>query len=386
MEEQSEPVRVYIRIRPEFEEKNAGTPQKNSRGQTTLGVTSNNCCTVIDAHSIKILPPDGTYGPKKNVAVDDKVFSFDKILPDNTSQEDVYRCVADNVHATVRGYNTTIFAYGTTGSGKSYTMTGNKAAPGIIPRAIGDLFKHIENAAAEEHDVFFYVRLSYVELYNNTFRNLLESVHQGPAPRHDKIEVRESQSAGVFLAGPNLRFPVTSALEAFQLISRGNKMRAVGATACNDFSSRSHAILTIHVESRILSHVKSELRLGKMHLVDLAGSERLALSGAEGETRLETQNINLSLTALGDVLSALSKNATAMAAQHRGQNNNKASLVPVPYRNSKLTQLLKDSLGGNSKTVMLTTIRVTDEYYQQTAISLMYAARAKKVRNRSLVN
>jgi hypothetical protein len=146
--------------------------------------------------------------------------------------------------------------------------------------------------------------------------------------------------------------------------------------------------------------VKSELRLGKMHLVDLAGSERLALSGAEGETRLETQKINLSLTALGDVLSALSKNATAMAAQHRGQNNSnhsnhsqslnlsqdKASLVPVPYRNSKLTQLLKDSLGGNSKTVMLTTIRVTDEYYQQTAISLMYAARAKKVRNRSLVN
>lgn len=169
-------------------------------------------------------------------------------------------------------------------SGKSYTMTGNKLAPGIIPRAIGDLFRHIENTAAAESDAFFYVRLSYVELYNNNFRNLLENVSKdviqrqslnslpgglfselddfdmsstatinsqmtnsngnfkimnGPVTiRGDKIEVRESPSAGVFLAGPNLRIPVTSAQEAFQLIAKGNKYRAVGSTQCNDVSSR----------------------------------------------------------------------------------------------------------------------------------------------------
>ena len=162
------------------------------------------------------------------------------------------------------------------------------------------------------------------------------------------------------------------------------------------------------MESRILSSmngtstsnlgstsVKSELRLGKIHLVDLAGSERLGMSGAEGETRLETQQINLSLTALGDVLSALSKNATALAAQAKATNRSfdgshtlklPPTQVPVPYRNSKLTHLLKDSLGGNSKTVMITTVRTIDEYYQQTSISLQYASRAKKVRNHSLIN
>lgn len=293
MEDQSEPVRVFIRVRPEFEERTGNTPSKpnlNSRGQPTLHNGSNNCVQVMDHTTIKFTAPDGAYGSRKNVAaVDDKQFTFDKVFPESSTQEDVYRSVSDYVQATVNGYNTTIFAYGATGSGKSHTMTGNKAAPGIIPRAIGDLFRHIESAAAEENDVFFYVRLSYVELYNNTFRNLLENaqkdmptparnsnklnmsmngffselddgeagapvstsfgharnnasfemkVHPGLSHRSDKIEVRESQSAGVFLAGPNLRIPVTSALEAFQLIAKGNKQRAVGATACNDVSSR----------------------------------------------------------------------------------------------------------------------------------------------------
>jgi hypothetical protein len=295
MEEQSEPVRVYIRIRPEFEDRvhdrsTAGkTVNVNSRGQPTVVASSNNCCHVIDGHSLKIMPPDGVYGPRKAVsAVDDKVYSFDKVFPEVASQEEIYHSVADHVRATVNGYNTTIFAYGTTGSGKSYTMTGDKTAPGIIPRAIGDLFMHIEKAANEGgSDMFFYVRLSYVELYNNNFRNLLENVqkdklpsgkggavnmsmngfftelddghetvagatfaharntttfdmkqHPGLAHRNDKIEVRESQSAGVFLAGPNLRIPVTSATEAFTLIKLGNKSRAVGSTACNDVSSR----------------------------------------------------------------------------------------------------------------------------------------------------
>ena len=419
-----ETVQVFVRIRPEDVTSSVG------QGQGTK------CASLLDERTIRLTPPDGTSGLMRKAvsAVDDRLFSFDKIFSEDCSQEDIYKNVSTYVKATVRGYNTTIFAYGSTGSGKSYTMTGTSACPGIIPRAISEIFSIIETTAAQEQDVFFYVRLSYVELYNNNFRNLLEfaskelalkekencpddsnindalndsrilkmtptpSQHPGFSQRNEKIEVRESQSAGVFLAGPNLRIPVTTAQEAFQLIARGNRSRATGSTQCNDVSSRSHAILTLHVESRIASQTPTnlsnegslspELRLGKMHLVDLAGSERITLSGAEGETLVETQNINLSLTALGDVLSALSRNAMIMIQQEKGGKSGKltTALVPVPYRNSKLTHLLKDSLGGNSKTIMLTNIRTLSEYYQQTVVALMYASRAKKVRNRSLVN
>lgn len=152
--------------------------------------------------------------------------------------------------------------------------------------------------------------------------------------------------------------------------------------------SRSPTDMTKSITGSTTSLNNSELRLGKMHLVDLAGSERVALSGAEGSTLVETQNINLSLTALGDVLQALSRNATILNQQGKSLRESKgpSALVPVPYRNSKLTHLLKDSLGGNSKTIMITTIRNLPEYYQQTLISLMYASRAKKVKNRSLIN
>lgn len=443
---EAEPVQVFIRVRPELVGDYKNDVTKGRHEKSVLGF--------IDDKTVRISPPDQTGVRKPVAAVDDKVFTYDKVFSDTCNQEDVYDSVSQMVRATVRGYNTTIFAYGSTGSGKSYTMTGNSAAPGIIPRAISEIFSMIENMAADENDVYFYVRLSYVELYNNNFRNLLEfaskelaakemseklssttdmsidtadsgtrrssssidyfaktagiktktptSPTKTLAHRGDKIEVRESTSAGVFLAGPNLRIPVTSAQEAFQLIAKGNKLRAIGSTNCNDVSSRSHAILTLHVESRVgpsrdndssaASATGAELRLGKMHLVDLAGSERLAMSGAEGETLLETQNINLSLSALGDVLSALSRNASV--ASHAASKSpgklttpgGSSAYVPVPYRNSKLTHLLKDSLGGNSKTIMITNIRTGVEYYQQTSISLMYASRAKKVRNRSLVN
>ena len=354
-------------------------------------------------------------------ALEEKVFTFDRVFAEDCSQNDIYHVVSAHVKAAVRGYNTTIFAYGSTGSGKSHTMTGSKEAPGVIPRAITEIFSLIGTTTGQkDNDVFFYVRLSYVELYNNNFRNLLEFASKGlsakgkldtdesmttsptrPSPRKmeevspksDKIEVRESRSDGVFLAGHNLRIPVTTAEEALQLISKGNKYRVVSATQCNDVSSRSHAILTLHVESESLAAganpgdkaVVSELRLGKMHLVDLAGSERLALSGAEGGTLLETQNINLSLTALGDVLSALSRNTHASPTSKAGRRGS-STVVPVPYRNSKLTHLLKDSLGGNSKTIMIATIRTSMDYYQQTAVTLMYSSRAKNIKNKIHVN
>jgi hypothetical protein len=307
MDDQSEPVQVFVRIRPEPEElqQNAKTTPEKMIKSTTYGnglkVTTtvstppnaNYCINTPDDKTIRLMPPDGCYAARKSVsAVDDKIYFFDKVFSEAATQEEIYESVSEQVLATVRGYNTTIFAYGVTGSGKSYTMTGNKTAPGIIPRAIGDIFRSIDQAA-NESDVYFFVRLSYVELYNNTFRNLLEHVakdtlhlnktntsnisiggffselddldisaayeakHGGPTfaygratsnisvrdfpggiVKSEKIEVRESQSAGVFLSGSNLRFPVTSAVEAFQLIAKGNKYRATASTNCNEESSR----------------------------------------------------------------------------------------------------------------------------------------------------
>ena len=409
--ETDETVQVLLRIRPEFDDSNK--PEKkltrslslirSSSSTSTLlspilpngrrasmdsGTMSSSpftsglekCAFQINDQTVGVVHPERDDRKKGIATMDEKVFTFDRVFSEDSTQEDIYYLVSAHVKAAVRGYNTTIFAYGSTGSGKSFTMTGERDAPGVIPRAITEIFSIIATSTSQkDNDVFFYVRLSYVELYNNNFRNLLEfaskelstkgkdteestsslSPPRGPrkmeefSPKSDKIEVRESPSAGVFLAGHNLRIPVTSAEEALQLINKGNKYRVTSATQCNDVSSRSHAILTLHVESESVSTGtpggktgSSELRLGKMHLVDLAGSERLTLSGAEGDTLVETQAINLSLTALGDVLSALSRNSQISSPTQKGVRRGSISLVPVPYRNSKLTHLLKDSLGN----------------------------------------
>ena len=191
----------------------------------------------------------------------------------------------------------------------------------------------------------------------------------------------------MYLSGsPSLRTTITSAAQALALIEKGRKQRAVGRTNCNEHSSRSHAILTLHIESRISKASQRVVKLGKLHLIDLAGSERLAISGAQGSTLLETQNINLSLTTLGDVLSALSKyHATADGKAKSGNAKDKSKPL-VPYRNSKLTMLLKDSLGGNSKTIMIATIRTLATYKQQTLMILMYASRAKMIKNATKIN
>ena len=285
-----------MRIRPESESSRAArslSPVRKPAVNTSWssvsprnsiqsdGVADTRCAHLVDDKTVRIAPPDSMLAIRKgSVTADEKVFTFDKVFPEESSQEDIYLSVSAHVKATVRGYNTTIFAYGSTGSGKSYTMTGASSAPGIIPRAISEIFSIIEATAAQESDVFFYVRLSYVELYNNKFRNLLEAaskelaskerisdrgggfdenedhpgsnssssnhgratsptqLHPGLLQRTDKIEVRESVSAGVFLAGPSLRIPVITAQEAFHLIAKGNKLRAVGSTQCNDVSSR----------------------------------------------------------------------------------------------------------------------------------------------------
>ena len=230
-----------------------------------------------------------------------------------------------------------------------------------------------------------------------------------PRGESGKIEIRESRVNGVFLAGPaDLRVRVAKESDVRDLVRFGDRARAYASTNCNEHSSRSHAILTLHVQSQTSSiqapvlppfeegspHKSQEqqqqqqqqqeqqgVRLGKLNLVDLAGSERVSLSGARGETLVEAQNINLSLALLGDVLAALSRNAQATQ-----RSAARAVLEAVPYRNSKLTHLLKDSLGGNSKTLMVTNLCACATYFRQSLVSLMYASRARMIRNRTLVN
>jgi hypothetical protein len=197
-DEPVEPVQVFIRIRPESGSHRglrSTTPERKSHNQS-LDSQSSICAVQVDEKTLRITPPDGPSGLRKSVsAVDDKIFSFDKVFPQECTQELIYQSVSAHVKATVRGYNTTIFAYGSTGSGKSYSMTGNSSAPGIIPRAISEIFSIIEATAAQESDVFFYVRLSYVELYNNNFRNLLEFASKELALK-EKNNEREEMEGG----------------------------------------------------------------------------------------------------------------------------------------------------------------------------------------------
>ena len=173
-----EPVYVFVRLRPEeLEGENEISNSQSLDGSLLLPSQGKKCVTILDSSTVRLTPPDGTHAHRRSVAaIDDKKHKFDHIFDTEATQEDIYAKVSPHVRATAMGYNTTIFAYGSTGSGKSYTMTGNSDAPGVIPRAISEIFSVIEQRTSEETEVFFYVRISYVELYNNTFRNLLEFV------------------------------------------------------------------------------------------------------------------------------------------------------------------------------------------------------------------
>lgn len=347
--ESMEHVKVVARLRPP-------EPQEAVAGETScLRMTGN-------LNSLELCEPSSS---KK------KVFQVDRVLGPSCDQREVYEDWARPlVISATRGYNSTIFAYGHTGSGKSYTMMGSAQEPGITPRAVRDVFREIDRAAKAHDDAVFLVHVSYVELYNNAFRNLLDGF--GDARDKKKIEIRESKTAGVFLSGPsNLRLAVRSEAEVRALVSFGDRARATSATLCNDHSSRSHAVLTLHIQSRDT--------MGKLNLVDLAGSERVSMSGARGETLVEAQNINLSLALLGDVLAALSRRAR----QQQHPDCDAAGSPPVPYRNSKLTHLLKDSLGGNSRTLMIANLRSHAKYYRQSLVTLMYATRAREIKNRT---
>ncbi|XP_076339669.1 kinesin-like protein KIF13A isoform X2 [Tachypleus tridentatus] len=306
----------------------------------------------------------------KTFAFDHCFWSYKDTDPCYANQRDVYQHLgSDILHNAFQGYNACIFAYGQTGSGKSYTMMGLEENRGLIPRLCDDLFGRI--ASNTNPSLSYKVEVSYMEIYNEKVHDLLD-----PKETRQHLKVREHNILGPYVDGLS-----TLAVSSFQdiscLMTEGNKSRTVAATNMNSESSRSHAVFNITLTcslTDVQSGVTGE-KVSKMSLVDLAGSERAVKSGAVGERLKEGSNINKSLTTLGLVISKLAD-----------QSSGKAKDKFVPYRDSVLTWLLKDNLGGNSKTVMVATISPAADNYDETLSTLRYADRAKRIVNHAIVN
>ena len=315
-----------------------------------------------DAHmgTIALTPPASARGDPP------KTFTFDAVYGPDTVQANLYQATVNPVvESVLEGYNGTIFAYGQTGTGKTFTMEGvNEPAElrGVIPRAFNQIFDAIGTRGGESTE--FLVRASDLEIYDADIRALL---NKNVSTRR---ELKENPDSGVY--GKDLTsYVVKSTKECDKLRDFGARNRHTGATAMNAESSRSHSIYTITVEScEQRPDGSSSIRMGKLNLVDLAGSERQAKTQATGDRLKEATKINLSLSALGNVISALVDGKS----QH------------IPYRDSKLTRLLQDSLGGNTKTVMVANLGPADYNYDETLSTLRYANRAKNIKNKPKIN
>uniref|UniRef100_A0AAR2JXX8 Kinesin family member 13A n=1 Tax=Pygocentrus nattereri TaxID=42514 RepID=A0AAR2JXX8_PYGNA len=291
-------------------------------------------------------------------------------VPKYAGQEVVFKCLGEGIlQNAFQGYNACIFAYGQTGSGKSYSMMGSVDQPGLIPRLCCSLFERVGREENETHS--FKVEVSYMEIYNEKVRDLLD-----PKGSRQSLKVREHKVLGPYVDGLS-QLAVTNFEDIESLMSEGNKSRTVAATNMNEESSRSHAVFSIIITQTLydLQSGNSGEKVSKVSLVDLAGSERVSKTGAAGERLKEGSNINKSLTTLGCVISAL-------ADQSAGKGKNKF----VPYRDSVLTWLLKDNLGGNSKTAMIATVSPAADNYEETLSTLRYADRAKRIVNHAVVN
>uniref|UniRef100_A0A8C1WYB6 Kinesin family member 13Bb n=1 Tax=Cyprinus carpio TaxID=7962 RepID=A0A8C1WYB6_CYPCA len=335
------------------------------------------CVVDMEGNQTILYPANGNLG-KDVCNISFQVFAYDYCFwsmdeaeaAKFAGQDVVFQCLGESLlDSAFQGYNACIFAYGQTGSGKSYTMMGAAEQPGLIPRLCSSLFQRTVQEQREGES--FTVEVSYMEIYNEKVRDLLE-----PKGSRQVLRVREHKVLGPYVDGLS-RLAVTSYKDIESLMSEGNKSRTVAATNMNEESSRSHAVFNI-----ILTHTLRDLKTGtsgekvsKLSLVDLAGSERADKTGAGGERLKEGSNINRSLTTLGLVISAL-------AEQGAGKNKSKF----VPYRDSVLTWLLKDSLGGNSRTAMVATVSPAADNYDETLSTLRYADRAKSIVNHAVVN
>ncbi|XP_006182569.1 kinesin heavy chain isoform X3 [Camelus dromedarius] len=296
-----------------------------------------------------------------SVVIGGKPYVFDRVFPPNTTQEQVYHaCAMQIVKDVLAGYNGTIFAYGQTSSGKTHTMEGKLHDPqlmGIIPRIARDIFNHIYSM---DENLEFHIKVSYFEIYLDKIRDLLDVTKTN-------LSVHEDKNRVPFVKGCTERF-VSSPEEILDVIDEGKSNRHVAVTNMNEHSSRSHSIFLINIKQE---NMETEQKLsGKLYLVDLAGSEKVSKTGAEGAVLDEAKNINKSLSALGNVISALAEGTKTY----------------VPYRDSKMTRILQDSLGGNCRTTMFICCSPSSFNDAETKSTLMFGQRAKTIKNTASVN
>ncbi|KAM4050745.1 kinesin-like protein KIF27 isoform 2-T4 [Anomaloglossus baeobatrachus] len=308
----------------------------------------------------------------------DRVFTFDHVFGKSSTQDDVYdSCIKPLLVSLIEGYNATVFAYGQTGSGKTYTIGGGHVASvaeeekGIIPRAIQELFYTI----SENHNIDFTVKVSYIEVYKEDLRDLLEL-----ETNVKDMHIREDEKGNTVIVGAK-ECQVESADEVMSLLEAGSAVRHTSTTQMNERSSRSHAIFTMSIsqqrdandgDTENGSNKLVQMISSKFHFVDLAGSERVTKTGNTGERFKESIQINSGLLALGNVISAL--------ADPKRKN------AHVPYRDAKITRILKDSLGGNAQTVMITCISPSTSDFDESLNSLKYSNRARNIKNKPIVN
>lgn len=340
-------IRVFCRVRPMLTSEESQRPCVFSFGQDEREL-------VVEPTS----PNESICGTKKAVLKHE--FAFDRVFTPSSSQEDVFGEISQLIQSALDGYNVCIFAYGQTGSGKTYTMEGNTAdhdKQGMIPRAMEQVFRTSQDL--KEKGWQYAIEASFLEIYNETIKDLLGS---GDANTKHEIKLVNPSSTGgaCEVTVTNVKtVNVTSETQVYSLLEKATQNRAVAATQCNERSSRSHSVFRLKLTGE--NNLTGEKCQGTLNLIDLAGSERLSQSCSTGERLRETKNINKSLSNLGNVIMAL-----ANKEQH------------IPYRNSKLTFLLQNSLGGNSKSLMFVNISPKEESLQETLCSLRFATKVNQ--------
>lgn len=359
-------IKVIARFRP--------SPIQQQQQQNSKDVDQKAC--IIDFPSLATcsLPDKGL------------TFTFDRVFSPTTTQAEIFETsLCSTVTDLMQGYNGTILAYGQTGSGKTHTMlgqTGSEQQRGVIPRIVDMIFATI---ASGNEEVEYTVKVSYMEIYLEKIRDLLQSPPpgQGQTPSTAKsLPIHEDRTRGVYVKGLTEEY-VSSRAEIEQLMERGSRARVVGKTRMNSESSRSHAIFTISLGQKNLA--TNNVRTGKLSLVDLAGSEKVDKTGVVGQSLEEAKKINQSLSALGMVINALASRAAA-------QSNSPSITSPtmsqphIPYRDSKLTRILQESLGGNSRTTLIINCSCDAYNAAETLSTLRFGERAKGIQNKAKIN
>ena len=358
---------------------------------------------VVRMDGAQTIVTDPTTGKQKSFTFD---FSYNSFVgpddPGHASNDLVYQQLGVGVLENAwKGFNCCLFAYGQTGSGKSYSMMGYGEDYGIIPRALREIFVRIERAHASEGGSIgggndgkpaspsssstYHVECSMLEIYNETVRDLFSGVPASKAPKGG-LKVRDNPKTGPFVQGLT-KNAVACYRDVEKLMDLGAAARTVAATNMNATSSRAHTVFTVVLTQTQTSTDtgKAMKKTSKINLIDLAGSERANATGATGDRLKEGCKINSSLSALGNVITALAKQSQSGGKRKRKKGGNRGA-GQIPYRTSKLTHLLKQSLGGNSKTVMIAAVSPADVNFKETVTTLQYADRAKQIKNKAIVN